>query len=101
MDSPVAAAKTALVPSGSRSSTSVVPVAIPPRISDFDMANKNYPDWTMVRKAQVDVADSSDRFTWVDTDDLNGKTNGLHYTAEGYKELGKRFAEKAIALVKR
>lgn len=55
----------------------------------------------MVRKAQVDVADSSDRFTWVDTDDLNGKTNGLHYTAEGYKELGKRFAEKAIALVKR
>jgi hypothetical protein len=26
--------------------------------------------------------------------------NGLHYSAEGYKLLGKRFAEKAAELIK-
>ena len=41
---------------------------------------------------------------WVDTDDLNdGKNrrgkdikNDLHYSAEGYKTLGKRFAESCL-----
>lgn len=78
------------------------------RLSDFDMANKKYPHWTMVRKAQVEVADASLRGTWVDTDDLNdGKNkkgkeinNDLHYSVEGYKTLGKRFAEKTIELIK-
>jgi len=43
----------------------------------------------------------------VNTDDLNDKskdgktTNGLHYTEEGYKLLGQRFAEKAITLIKK
>jgi hypothetical protein len=43
-----------------------------------------------------------------DTDDLNdGKNRGgkdikndLHYSAEGYKTLGKRFAESALNLIK-
>ena len=47
-------------------------------------------------------------FAWVDTDDLNdglnrkGKEikNDLHYSAEGYKILGKRFAEACIRLIK-
>ena len=44
---------------------------------------------------------------WVNTDDLNDtekggqKKNDLHYTKEGYKILGQRFAEKAIALIKK
>jgi hypothetical protein len=78
------------------------------RISDFDMGDTRFPHWTIVRKAQVEVAASSRRYAWVDTDDLNdgvdrkGRkiTNGLHYSAEGYKLLGKRFAEKAAELIK-
>jgi len=77
------------------------------RLSDFDMANKRYPHWTMVREAQVKVADSNSRFVWVNTDDLNdGKNrrgkeikNDLHYSAEGYKTLGKRFADSALKLI--
>jgi len=70
------------------------------RLSDFDMNNKQYQHWTLVRKVQVEVAESSPRFDWIDTDDLNGKMNDLHHTEEGYKILGKRFAEKSIELIK-
>ncbi len=75
---------------------------------DFDMQNKRYPHWTMVRDVQVNVAESNPLFSWVNTDDLNdglnrkGKEikNDLHYSAEGYKTLGKRFAESALNLIK-
>ena len=50
---------------------------------------------------QVKLAEEDPRGEWVDTDDLNGNKNGLHYNKEGYKTLGTRFAEKAIALVKK
>ncbi len=78
------------------------------RISDFDLENKQYPHWTLVRKAQVEVAEADPHGAWVDTDDLNdgkdreGKEikNGLHYSAEGYKTLGKRFAQESIKLIK-
>ena len=70
------------------------------RISDFDLQNKRYPHWTMIRGVQVKVAENYPRAAWVDTDDLNGNNNDLHYTKDGYKTLGARFAEKAIALVK-
>jgi hypothetical protein len=77
------------------------------RLSDFDVENKKYPHWTMVREIQVKVAESNSRFAWVNTDDLNdgvnrrGKTieNDLHYSAEGYKTLGTRFAESALKLI--
>ena len=77
------------------------------RLSDFDMDNKRYPHWTMVRDVQVKVAESNPRFAWVSTDDLNdgknrrGKSiaNDLHYSGEGYKTLGKRFAENALKLI--
>ena len=79
------------------------------RLSDFDMANEKYPHWTMIRKAQVEVAKSDPRGSWVNTDDLNdGKNkqgeeikNDLHYSVEGYKILGLRFAEKSIELIKK
>jgi hypothetical protein len=70
------------------------------RVSDFDNANKSYTHWTIIREAQVKVAEADKRGAWVDTDDLNGPKNGLHYNKEGYIELGKRFADKAIALIK-
>jgi Carbohydrate esterase, sialic acid-specific acetylesterase len=76
------------------------------RLSDCGMSNTAYPHWTMVREAQVAVAEADPRGAWVNTDDLNDKKNTdgsvkneLHYTDEGYKILGQRFAEKAIALI--
>ncbi len=79
------------------------------RLSDHGMASARFPQWALIRQAQVEVAEGSPRGAWVDTDDLNdGKTragkevkNDLHYSAQGYKILGKRFAETAIALIKK
>ena len=45
------------------------------RLSDFDMENNRYPHWTRVREAQVEFAQSSPHFGWVDTDDLNDGLN--------------------------
>ena len=78
------------------------------RLSDFDMDNKRYPHWTMVREAQIAVAEADSRGAWVDTDDLNdGRNrdgelvyNDLHYSVEGYHILGKRFANQSISLIK-
>lgn len=70
------------------------------RLSDFDNANKKYKHWTMVREAQVKVAEADPRGAWIDTDELNGPKNGLHYTKDGYKVMGERFAQKAIELIK-
>jgi hypothetical protein len=70
------------------------------RLSDFDMDNSDYPHWTVVRAAQMSVAESSPNVAWINTDDLNGPTDDLHYTAEGYEELGRRFAEKAIEMIR-
>jgi len=55
--------------------------------------------WDGVRAAQVKVAEEDPLADWVDTDDLNGPNDGLHYNKAGYAELGKRFAEKTIALL--
>lgn len=68
------------------------------RLSDF---RKSQPTWDAIRAAQVKVGESDPRFGWVDTDDLNGPTNSLHYTKEGYVELGVRFATRAIELINR
>ena len=72
------------------------------RLSDFgNNPGRNYVDWETVRKAQVQVAEDSQRGAWVDTDDLNGKNDGLHYDKPGYVELGRRFAQSSIELVKK
>ena len=78
------------------------------RLSDFDMDNAKYPHWTLVRQAQVEVAEADPHAAWVDTDDLNDETNkqgktiknNLHYSGAGYNILGQRFADKAIELIK-
>ncbi|NRB50898.1 MAG: acetyl xylan esterase [Saprospiraceae bacterium] len=78
------------------------------RLSDFDLSNEKYPHWTMIRDIQVKVADSSPRFAWINTDDLNdglnsnGKEieNDLHMSKEGYILMGQRFADQAIRLIK-
>ncbi|PXA03432.1 hypothetical protein DDZ13_12115 [Coraliomargarita sinensis] len=76
------------------------------RISDFHMENTKYPHWTKIREIQMAIAESDPRGAWVDTDEMNGggpgtSGGGLHYNGAGYKALGQRFAEEAIALIKR
>jgi hypothetical protein len=64
---------------------------------------KNDAGWDAVRAAQEKVAVDEPLGAWVDTDDLNdvkGK-NDLHYTKDGYAELGRRFAARASELVRK
>lgn len=78
------------------------------RLSDFDMANKRYPHWTIVRNQQVMLSEKNPNCAWVNTDDLNDGKNrkgkpikdDLHYSADGYVTLGQRFADKAVQLIK-
>ncbi len=76
------------------------------RISDYGLIKKNK-YWSIIRDIQVKMAEDLPNAAWVDTDDLNDiSKNGsvrhdLHYTKEGYKILGQRFAEKAIGLIKK
>jgi lysophospholipase L1-like esterase len=73
------------------------------RLSDHSDEKK----WLQMRDVQAKLAEDAPNGEWVDTDDLNnitkdGKTkNDLHYSKEGYKKLGERFAEKAIKLIKK
>jgi hypothetical protein len=77
------------------------------RLSDFDMLNAKYPHWVMIRDIQVKVAEYDPRFAWINTDDLNDGYNrkgievkdDLHMSAEGYIEMGKRFADESIQLI--
>jgi hypothetical protein len=70
------------------------------RISDFDLKNEKYPHWSLVRQAQMDVAKAYPQCALINTDDLNGDINDLHYTDDGYKIFGKRLADKAIEMIK-
>ncbi|MFC1498133.1 sialate O-acetylesterase [Verrucomicrobiota bacterium] len=72
--------------------------------------HKKFPQWETVRKAQVEVAEADPHAAWVDTDEMNKKKDkkgkitkggGVHFSVEGYKIVGARFAEEAIKLVKK
>jgi hypothetical protein len=78
------------------------------RISDCGLDRKKRLEGKKyIRRTQVEFAESYPRGAWVDTDDLNDRKQGdrivddLHYTAEGYRILGQRFAGQAIGLVKK
>ena len=73
------------------------------RLSDHRMSE----NWKQMRNIQVEIAEKH-KGAWVDTDDLNdvemkdgSKRNDLHYTPDNRGTLGKRFAEKAIELIKK
>lgn len=67
------------------------------RLSDHLTNNAG---WDAVRAAQEKVAADEKLGAWVDTDDLNGNA-GLHYNKAGYEELGRRFAKRAIELIRK
>jgi len=66
------------------------------RLSDCSNGNAA---WDQLRAAQEEAVAKEPRARLVDTDDLNGPNNGLHYTKDGYAELGRRFAAKTIELL--
>lgn len=74
------------------------------RLSDFGKPDNEH--WQQIRKIQVQVAADDDHGAWVDCDDLNNKKNkqgvvrdDLHYTAEGYATLGRRYARQMRLLL--
>lgn len=76
------------------------------RISDCGLDQKKRLAGKLnIRKIQAEFAEAWPNGAWVDTDDLNDKEkdgtiiHDLHYSKEGSKILGTRFAEKAIALI--
>lgn len=71
------------------------------RISDFKDTKTDRVGWDRVRELQVKFAEANPQRAWIDTDDLNGDNNALHYLGKGYDTLGTRFAEKAIELIAR
>jgi hypothetical protein len=78
------------------------------RISDAGLdVPKRLEGKRYIRQIQVDYAEDHPNGAWVNTDDLNDRVqddttiHDLHYTPEGYKTLGQRFAKAAIELIKR
>ncbi len=69
------------------------------RLSDFDMQNQRYPHWTKIRKVQEEVCREQPGWAMVNTDDLNGPEDDLHYTDQGYETFGHRLAQAAIELI--
>ena len=67
-------------------------------LSDFSDPVK-LPEWATVKAKQEAVVKADPLTALVETDDLNGEKNGLHYDGPGYTELGKRFAEAALKLL--
>ena len=67
------------------------------RISPF---SNGVPAWDQIRKMLVAVAESDSRGAWIDTDDIDRDEKDIHYSRKGYPQLAKRFAEKAIGLIK-
>ena len=71
------------------------------RLSDFGLKNRSNPTWEEMREVQMKLGNENPRACWVDTDDLNGKKNSLHYVRpEGYRKLGERYVEAAKKLIK-
>ena len=57
-------------------------------------------DWAKLRKVQEDLCKENPRWEIVDCDDLEMKSDKLHFTPEGYKGMGQKFAETAIRLIR-
>jgi hypothetical protein len=56
--------------------------------------------WEYIRNLEMKEKFNNIKIPWVDTDDLNGPTNDLHMTPEGYQELAHRFAIETAKYLK-
>ncbi len=89
-------------------SAEVIVVKLAKKARSIRYWHKEYRYWPQIREAQVKLAESLERFAWIDTDDCNdgirhGREieNGLHMSDEGYILQGRRMAAAAIELVRR
>ena len=71
------------------------------RISDARLSDDSDPGWRRVRQVQVKIAEEAPWGEWINTDDLNGPNDDLHYPGEFQSQLGSRFADQAIDLIRR
>jgi len=70
------------------------------RLSDFGTKKRPSAEWKELRKIQMSLADENPRAIWVDTDDLNGENDSLHYVRpDGYRKLGERYFKAARKLI--
>ena len=70
------------------------------RLSDFGVKKRPSAKWKTLRKVQMSLANDNPRAVWVDTDDLNGENDQLHYVRpNGYRKLGERYVEAAGKLI--
>lgn len=71
------------------------------RLSDHSNPKK-FPEWETMRATQIQLADASPIGAWIDTDDLNGEKDDLHYPKgkSGKIPLAERFAAKTIELIR-
>lgn len=62
---------------------------------DFENPIPGSPDgWGLIRQAQIDIANNDpNTFMSVDTTGIPIWTDGIHFTTEGYGEIGQRLAE--------
>ena len=67
------------------------------RINDSYVSD---PNWTAMRKVLVKLAEDAEHGEWIDTDDLSEPEHGVHFPKENYEKLGRRFAQKAITLIR-
>ena len=68
------------------------------RINDSYVSD---PNWKAMRDVQVKLAEDTDHGEWIDTDDLSEPEHGVHFPKENYEKLGRRFAQKAITLIRK
>ena len=71
------------------------------RINDAHLQGPSAEHWQLVRNIQVKLAEGADSGAWIDTDDLNGPDDGVHFTKDNYPALGERFAAAAVELIDR
>jgi hypothetical protein len=67
-------------------------------ISRIHVPSMAEPNRSIVRRAQVEVAEADPLAAWIDTDDLDLDAAGLHLRSSGLEAVGVRAAEEILAL---
>jgi len=77
------------------------------RINDFWLPSNGRPDGDLVRATLVKLGEAGPNAAWIGTDDLNTGVNPWggydecdgHFSPQGYRVIGQRFARKACLLI--
>lgn len=77
------------------------------RINDYWTNGKGLKDGDLIRSTLVKLGEAAPNAAWIDTDDLNKGVNPWggydecdgHFSPQGYRVIGQRFARKACLLI--